>query len=110
MSSDSSSIASRETAFLELALELSRELHPARRTRGLTPDSSLERDAGLDSLARVELLLRAEQRLGARVSHPAVLSAETCRDLLAAVEALPEGGLATAAAAGPASDSGTSAE
>jgi 1-acyl-sn-glycerol-3-phosphate acyltransferase len=110
MSSDSASIASRETAFLELALELSRELHPARRTRGLTPDSSLERDAGLDSLARVELLLRAEKRLGVRMPDHAVLSAETFRDLLAAVEALPEGGLATAAAAGPASDSGTSAE
>ena len=106
MASHSATTASRETAFLELALELSRELHPARRRRGLTPDSSLERDAGLDSLARVELLLRAEKRLGVRLPDHAILSAETFRDLLAAVEAAPAWGPATASD-GPAPDSGT---
>jgi len=109
MASHSASTASRETALLELALELSRELHPARRTRGLTPDSSLERDAGLDSLARVELLLRAEKRLGMRLPDHAVLSAETFRDFLAAVETAPARPPVDASA-GAALESGTSAE
>ncbi|MFZ0712329.1 MAG: acyl carrier protein, partial [Terrimicrobiaceae bacterium] len=74
MAPHSASTDSREAALLKLALELSREIHPARRTRGLMPDSSLERDAGLDSLARVELLLRVERRLGARLPDQTVLS------------------------------------
>jgi 1-acyl-sn-glycerol-3-phosphate acyltransferase len=78
--------AGREAAFLELALELSRELHPGRRVRELSLDSSLERDAALDSLARLELLLRAEKRLGMRLPDQIVLSAETFRDLLASAD------------------------
>jgi 1-acyl-sn-glycerol-3-phosphate acyltransferase len=109
MASHSASTASREAALLELALELSRELHPNRRNRGLTPDSSLERDAGLDSLARVELLLRMEKRMGLRPPDHAVLSAETFRDLLAAVEvALAVAPIA--ASAGPAPESWASAQ
>jgi acyl carrier protein len=86
MAFHSASTTSRDAALLELALELSRELHPQRKTRVLTPDSLIEREAGLDSLARVELLLRAEKRLGVRLPDHAVLSAEMFRDLLAAVE------------------------
>ena len=108
MASHSTSTASREAALLELALELSRELHPQRKTRVLTPDSLIEREAGLDSLARVELLLRAEKRLGVRLPDHAVLSAETFRDLLAAVEEAPAGKPASAPA--PAPESGASAE
>jgi hypothetical protein len=61
MASHSTSTASREAELLELALELSRELHSQLKTRALTPESSLERDAGLDPLARVQLLLQAEK-------------------------------------------------
>ncbi len=109
MAPHSASTDSREAALLKLALELSREIHPARRTRGLMPDSSLERDAGLDSLARVELLLRVERRLGVRLPDQTVLSAETFRDLLAAIEAAPVSVRATAPTE-PAPESGTSAE
>jgi 1-acyl-sn-glycerol-3-phosphate acyltransferase len=77
---------SQEAALLEIARELSRELHPARKARVLTLESSLERDAGLDSLARVELLLRAEKKLGLHLPDQAVLSAETFGDLLAAAK------------------------
>ena len=108
LASHSTSTASREAALLELALELSRELHPQRKTRVLTPDSLIEREAGLDSLARVELLLRAEKRLGVRLPDHAVLSAETFRDLLAAVEEAPAGKPASAPA--PTPESGASAE
>jgi 1-acyl-sn-glycerol-3-phosphate acyltransferase len=89
MAPQSASTPGREATLLEIARELSRELHPGRKIRPLTADSSLERDAGLDSLARVELLLRAEKRLGLQLPDHAVLSAETFGDLLAAAETAP---------------------
>ena len=46
---------------LELVRELGSELHPARRI-SVTLDSALDRDIGLDSLGRVELILRMERR------------------------------------------------
>ena len=45
-------------------------------------DSSLERDLGLDSLARVELVLRLEREFGAALPEQALASSETPRDLL----------------------------
>ncbi len=45
-------------------------------------DSSLERDLGLDSLARVELVLRLEREFGASLPEAALASSETPRDLL----------------------------
>ncbi|MDP3136383.1 MAG: AMP-binding protein, partial [Burkholderiaceae bacterium] len=48
----------------------------------LTLDSSLERDLGVDSLGRVELLLRAEREFGVSLPERVLTSAETPRDLL----------------------------
>ena len=45
-------------------------------------DSSLERDLGLDSLARVELVLRLEREFSASLPEQALASSETPRDLL----------------------------
>jgi acyl carrier protein len=45
-------------------------------------DSALERDLGLDSLARVELVLRLEREFGASLPEQALASSETPRDLL----------------------------
>ena len=45
-------------------------------------DSSLERDLGLDSLARVELVLRLEREFAASLPERALASSETPRDLL----------------------------
>jgi acyl carrier protein len=45
-------------------------------------DSSLERDLGLDSLARVELVLRLERESGVSLPEQALATAETPRDLL----------------------------
>ncbi|MGB7815127.1 MAG: AMP-binding protein [Methylotenera sp.] len=45
-------------------------------------DHALERDFGLDSLARVELLARIERELGIRLAEAAFAEAETPRDLL----------------------------
>ncbi|MFP5289193.1 MAG: fatty acyl-AMP ligase, partial [Thermoanaerobaculia bacterium] len=78
---------------LGLIRTFARELHPGR--RGLdstTLDSSLERDFGLDSLARAELLLRLERAFGNRLSESLLTSAETPRDLLRALLAGPSGG------------------
>jgi len=49
---------------------------------GATLDSPLEHELGLDSLARVELILRLERRFGVRLSEQALATAETPRDLL----------------------------
>jgi acyl carrier protein len=48
----------------------------------LTLDSTLDRDLGLDSLARVELLLRVEKAFGLRMPEQVLEEAETPRALL----------------------------
>lgn len=68
--------------------ELGRELHPGRRSAerpGL--DADLERDLGLDSLARVELMMRLERAFDVSLPEQLLASAETPRDLLRAVHA-----------------------
>ena len=45
-------------------------------------DSSIERDLGLDSLARVELVLRLEREFSVSLPEQALATAETPRDLL----------------------------
>ncbi len=72
-------------AVLEIAETLARELQPGRRGRSLTLESSLERDLGLDSLGRVELLGRLERSFGVRLPEEVLASAETPRDLLQAL-------------------------
>ncbi|BBJ00124.1 acyl-CoA synthetase [Ferrigenium kumadai] len=59
-------------------------------------DSSLEKDLGLDSLGRVELLMRVERAFGVSLPEHLLASAETPRDLLRSVLAASP---ATAAAA-----------
>ncbi len=62
------------------------EVRPSgRSTAGL--DSKLDKDLGLDSLARVELLARIEQAFGVRLADELLGAAETPRDLLKAVAA-----------------------
>ncbi|OGI47680.1 MAG: acyl-phosphate glycerol 3-phosphate acyltransferase [Candidatus Muproteobacteria bacterium RIFCSPHIGHO2_01_FULL_65_16] len=73
-------------ALLAAVRELAAELHPRRPPpRRLTLDSSLERELGLDSLARVELLARIEKRFHVTLPETAFAAAETARDLLRAV-------------------------
>ncbi|MFY9825708.1 MAG: AMP-binding protein [Thermoanaerobaculia bacterium] len=70
---------------LEIAETLAREIQPGRRGRSLSLDSTLERDLGLDSLSRVELLGRLEKAFGVRLPEEVLASAETPRDLLQAL-------------------------
>ncbi|MBI4565349.1 MAG: AMP-binding protein [Planctomycetes bacterium] len=73
-----------ERALIETAQALAAELHPGRQA-DLTLDSTLERDLGIDSLGRVELLTRLEHRFGVSLPDRAMAEAETLRDLLSAL-------------------------
>ena len=72
---------------LAVVRALSAELHANRLPAPVSLDTSLERELGFDSLARVELLARLEQRFGARLPETVLASAETPRDLLRALAA-----------------------
>ncbi|MEN6373966.1 MAG: AMP-binding protein [Smithella sp.] len=66
--------------------ELVYELHPSwPKTRHISPGSSLSRDLGLDSLARVELLARIERGMGIILPEKIFIDAETPRDLWQAI-------------------------
>jgi 1-acyl-sn-glycerol-3-phosphate acyltransferase len=68
--------------------DLAIELEPGRReTLEVTADSILDRDLGIDSLARLELSLRIERGFGVRLAEQALMEAVTPADLLAALEA-----------------------
>ena len=75
---------------LGLLRVLARELHPQDVGIGaLGLDHSLERDYGLDSLARVELAARIEQAWSVRLPEEAFSEAETPRDLLRFIGSAP---------------------
>ncbi|MCZ7566556.1 MAG: AMP-binding protein [Burkholderiales bacterium] len=75
----------RPTVLLGLLRELVAETRQGERVE-VSLDSRLDRDLGLDSLARVEIGLRIERAFGARVPDAALAGAETPRDLLAALD------------------------
>jgi 1-acyl-sn-glycerol-3-phosphate acyltransferase len=73
---------------LEVTRDVALELHPEKSGRlRITLDSSLERELGLDSLGRVELVLRVERTFKVRLPETLLAEAATPRDLLAAVSA-----------------------
>ena len=68
---------------LAILRELVRELNPQAGTRaGIGLDSRLDRDLGLDSLSRMELLARLESRCQVGLPASLVAEADTPRDLL----------------------------
>ncbi len=94
MEKQSTSLSGKHTADDEtLAVGLLREIealvdemHPGKlRGRPVTLDSALDRELGLDSLARVELLARIEDRFGVSVPERVFADAESVRDLVRAV-------------------------
>jgi acyl carrier protein len=78
---------SREFELVAVVRELVRELAPQRLKRGdVTLASRLDRDLGVDSLGRTELVLRIERKFRVRLSVDAVAEMDTVADLLKAVE------------------------
>ncbi|HEX7113334.1 MAG TPA: AMP-binding protein, partial [Mizugakiibacter sp.] len=78
--------AARERVLHEELARLHRELHPhAARPPRLRADARLDRDLGLDSLSRIELLARLEQRLGVALHEREGLAAMTPAELLQAL-------------------------
>lgn len=73
---------------LRLVQELVWELHPhMRRTVVITLDSDLDRDLGLDSLGRAELVLRIDRTFKVRLPDRLIGEADTPGDLLRALRA-----------------------
>ncbi len=70
---------------LHVAEQLARDTGHGR-AAAIALDSSLERDLGLDSLARVELVLRIEHTFDVSLPEHALYAAETPRDLLRLVQ------------------------
>ena len=71
---------------LGIVRDLILELHPHREdTLRVALGSTLDRDLGLDSLGRAELLVRLERGFGKRLPQDVLGSAETVRDLLTAL-------------------------
>ncbi|HYQ92430.1 MAG TPA: AMP-binding protein, partial [Candidatus Competibacteraceae bacterium] len=85
--------ATQAQVLLELLSGFLRDTYPGRPPPAVTLDSLLDRDLGLDSLSRAELLLRCERTFG--VSLPAeALTVANARELLGLLLARREGGRA----------------
>jgi len=80
---------SRERDVIAVVSELVRELHPQHyRHIDIQPKSRIERDLGIDSLSRIELVLRLERAFRRRVPTHLVSEAETVRDLMSVLDQL----------------------
>lgn len=66
---------------LAIVAEVAREARPSVQPH-VSLDASLEKELGLDSLARVELVLRLEREFAASLPEQALATSETPRDLL----------------------------
>ena len=74
-----------ERDVLDIVGALVKELRGNAPQSPVTPGNSLERDLGISSLERVELLLRLERRFGVRLAETTITGAETAADLVAAL-------------------------
>jgi len=72
-------------ALLIVVDEVVRELNPSRPPIAATLDSRLDRDLGIDSLGRAELVVRIERAFDVALPEHTLAEAETPGDLLAAV-------------------------
>src|SRR5271166_1301722 len=93
----------REGKLIAVIREFVHELHPQRaKIMDVSATSRLERDLGIDSLGRTELILRIERSFRVRLAGATVGEAETVGDLLQALDqahpgrAVPRGIAATA--------------
>ena len=76
---------SPQERLVRIVTGLADELHPRAAAR-VTLDARLDQDLGLDSLSRVELLLRIGREFGVALPDQALYAAETLRDLLVFIQ------------------------
>ena len=77
----------RDRDLIAVVAGLVRELHPQRsRFIDVLPSSRIERDLGIDSLGRTELILRIERAFRIRLPAQTIGEAETVHDLVRALE------------------------
>jgi acyl carrier protein len=77
----------RQRQLIAVVTDLVRELHPQRiRFIDITPASRIERDLGIDSLGRTELILRIERAFRVRLPAQTIGESETVLDLVRALE------------------------
>ena len=77
----------RERALMAVVADLVGELHPQRvKFIDIEPSSRIERDLGIDSLGRTELILRIERAFRVRLPMQTIGEAETIGDLSRALE------------------------
>src|SRR3981189_3300927 len=80
--------ATDEERLLDVVRVLVSELGHQTALASVGPAAHLERELGLGSLERVELLLRIEQAFGARLDDRVLAEAETVQDLISALGAV----------------------
>jgi 1-acyl-sn-glycerol-3-phosphate acyltransferase len=87
LEADAAAQDQRARDLIAVVAELVRELHPQRiRFIGIELSSRIERDLGIDSLGRAELILRIERAFRVRLPAQTIGEAETIQDLLRALE------------------------
>ena len=72
-------------ALLGIIRDLVGEIHPHWKNLHFLPDTHLERELGLDSMARAELHGRIEQALGVSLPENAAVRAATAGDIMNAL-------------------------
>src|SRR6266853_900382 len=77
-----------EDRLLDVVRGLVSELGHQRALASVSPGAHLERELGLGSLERVELLLRIEQTFGTRLDDHILADADTVQDLISALNAV----------------------
>jgi 1-acyl-sn-glycerol-3-phosphate acyltransferase len=77
--------AALERQILQLVEQLVGEIRPGSATAGISLGDSLERELGIGSLERVELLTRIERGVGVRLADSVMAAADTAADLVRAV-------------------------
>jgi acyl carrier protein len=93
---------SGEERLLQIVATMLHELRPNAPGRVVRLDDSIERDLGLDSLSRVELMARVERDFGVRLPERLASAARTPGDLLHALADAQPGSLAPSASLGQA--------
>src|SRR5689334_25205866 len=94
---DSDAEGVRERQLMAIVSDLARDLHPQHTSPEIISSSSrLERDLGIDSLGRTELVLRVERAFSVRLSINLIAEATTVDDLRHALEEAGHSGATTA--------------